>query len=115
MRNKAELAEVRGVAVDPAALRAVGTVLLDTATKVRRVNLDVEADTVPAARAFDGWLSGGALDGLVRFWQLEFTATFDRLGALGNGAFEAASNYTAADQAAHTELTSVDPQYFRGR
>lgn len=101
--------------VAPAVLRAAGNVLLHIASRVQEVNVDVQAHTVPAARAFDGWQTGGALDGLATFWPMEFAAMAEQAGRLGNAAFAAASAYTAADQAATTGLGSVDPQYIRGR
>lgn len=103
-----------GIEVDLAALRRTGDVLFDVATQVRRVDTDVQAATVQAARAFDGWRTGKSLTGLAQFWGREFDALADDTGKLGNAAMEAASNYTAADQRAEATMP-VDQTYFRGR
>lgn len=89
-----------GVAVDPAVLRAVSRVLTDTAVDIRQTNLDVQADTLPAARAFDGFKTGKSLADLAEFWRQEYEYLAKETDGLALATESAAAAYAAADKSA---------------
>lgn len=102
------------LAVEPGVLRAAGNVLLETEIRVRQTDVDIQADTIPAARAFDGWRSGKALADLAGFWHQEFIGTAGRAGELGSIVIQAVANYLDADALAVAKL-APDHTYTRGR
>lgn len=95
------------VRVDPAVLDAGAGVAEGLRDTLRAGLTDVEPETMAAARALAGWLTGRSVEGLAWRWRDDLASLGTRLTGLADGLALSARDYRYVDRASADNFRAV--------
>ncbi len=96
-----------GFDVQAGVLRAVGSEVTQMRPELGAASRDMADDTDAAYLAFQGWLTGAAVAGLLQTWEGDLENLGNHLGHLGDALGQCAANYQEDDAASATRFTRI--------